>query len=254
MRYFAELSYLGTNYHGWQRQPNGISVQQVIEEGLSTILRADIPITGCGRTDTGVHSSQYFIHFDFDGTFPQRFTRRINKFLPQDIAIRRFIEVHDDAHSRFDAEKRSYQYHIDLYKNPFRTNLAWYYYIANELDVGRMDEAAELLKQYEEFAPFCKTNNDAKTMKCDLYRAEWEIDENAEQLIFHISANRFLRGMVRLIVGACINIGEGKIKLDTLKKAMDNQTILEKSLSVPPQGLYLSEISYPYIENTNTQL
>ena len=246
MRYFANLAYNGTNYFGWQRQNNAISVQQVIEEALSTILRQDMAITGCGRTDTGVHASQYFIHFDFEGEFPPGFLSRINKYLPTDIVIYSVFPVADEAHARYDAFKRSYEYHIVFHKTPFYSNTTYYFPFASQLDLERMQEAATLLLSYQEFYPFCKSNTDVKTMKCELQRAEWVHEEEEKKLIFHISANRFLRGMVRLIVGMSLNIGLDKISLQDLKTAMDTQTRLKKSLSAPPQGLFLTQIQYPF--------
>ncbi|MFK7935127.1 MAG: tRNA pseudouridine(38-40) synthase TruA [Saprospiraceae bacterium] len=247
MRYFLELAYSGTNYFGWQRQPQQISVQQTIEEALSTILNTPIAIMGCGRTDTGVHAKQYFAHFDVADELPQRFVNRINKFLPKDISIFQTLPVADDAHARFDAYHRAYEYHVDLRKNPFGQQTAYQFPFYAHLDVNKMKAAAQLLLDYTEFAPFCKTNHDAKTMKCDLKRIEWIINEKNYHMTFHIAANRFLRGMVRLIVGMCIRVGLGKIELADVKQAMDRQTPLNGSWSAPAQGLYLTDIRYPYL-------
>ncbi len=244
MRYFTELAYNGTRYHGWQKQPNAISVQEKVEEAFSTILNTKIEVVGCGRTDTGVHASQYFLHFDFDGKIPDRFLNRINLFLPKDIAIRRIFEVGEKCHARFDAIKRSYEYHIVFEKSPFATETAWHYHAAQKLDLEKLNKAAGLLLKYRAFFPFCKTHHDAQTMECDLQRSEWIRDDKNGRLVFHISANRFLRGMVRLIVGMCINVALGKLALDDVKEAMDKQVILEKSWSVPPEGLFLSEVKY----------
>ena len=244
MRYFAELAYKGTNYNGWQRQPNAPTVQQTIEEALSRILETKIAITGCGRTDTGVHASKYFIHFDFDGEYPKGFLKRINKYLPTDIAIRRIEEVSTDKHARFGATYRSYEYHVVFQKNPFLTDSAFYFPFVKKMDFERMNKAASLLLEYDSFFPFCKTHSDAKTMLCDLKRAEWVWEKEGEHLVFHIAANRFLRGMVRLIVGMCLNVSVGKVTLEQLREAMDNQTRLQKSYSVPPNGLFLNEIKY----------
>ncbi len=248
MRYFAELAYKGTKYSGWQIQPNAISVQQLIEEALSTILNTSIQVMGCGRTDAGVHASQFFLHFDFTEELPKSLVNRLNKFLPSDIVIYKIFPVHTDAHTRFDAHLRSYVYLMDLTPNPFDYENVWYYYNAKSLDIGKMNEVTKLLLQYEEFAPFCKTNSDAKTMRCELSRAEWILDTTKNRLEFHISANRFLRGMVRLIVGACVYVGENKISLEDVRKAMDKQTPLKKSYSVPGHGLYLCEVKYSYID------
>jgi len=247
MRYFAELSYNGTSYVGWQSQPNGIAIQAKIEEALSTILREDIAIVGCGRTDAGVHAKQYFIHFDVGQTIMDNLTYRINKFLPKDIAFKRFIPVKDNAHARFDATNRGYEYHIEYYKNPHKTDTAYYYPFAHQLDMKLLQESAKLLIDYDEFFPFCKAHSDAKTMCCEVRECYWTLDEEHDHLVFRIAADRFLRGMVRLIVGMCLNVALHKIPLETVKTAMDDQTRLEKSLSVPAHGLYLNKVEYPFI-------
>ena len=244
MRYFSELAYKGTNYHGWQRQPNALSVQERVEEAFSTILNERIEVVGCGRTDAGVHASQYYLHFDFDGTIPKGLVKRVNLFLPKDIAIRRVFEVGETMHARFDAIMRSYEYHIVFEKTPFEIETAWHYYLAKKVNINILNEAATLLLYYKEFSPFCKTHHDAQTLECDLYRCEWVLDEKKGRLVFHISANRFLRGMVRLIVGMCTNVATGKLPLEKVKAAMDSQIMLEKSWSVPPEGLFLSEVKY----------
>lgn len=242
MRYFIHLAYKGTNYNGWQIQPNAPSVQQTIQDALSTILAQPIEIVGCGRTDTGVHAKEYYAHFDYDKPFPKAFLQRINKFLPNDIVFYKIEKVADETHARFDAYHRAYEYHIVFHKNPFEIDTAWYYYKAKDLDIEKMNAAAKLLLNYKEFAPFCKTNHQSKTLICELKRVEWEVQEN--RLIFHIAANRFLRGMVRLLVGMFINIGIGKVTIDDLKETMDNQTMMKKSYSVPAHGLYLTDIRY----------
>ena len=242
MRYFIHLAYKGTNYNGWQIQPNAPSVQATIQDALSTILGQSIEIVGCGRTDTGVHAKEYYAHFDFEGVFPKAFLQRINKFLPKDIVFYSIKKVGDEAHARFDAYHRAYEYHIVFDKNPFEIETAWNYYKARELDLAKMQAAVKLLLNYSEFAPFCKTNHQANTLICILKKSEWEVRE--DRLIYHIAANRFLRGMVRLIVGMCINIGIHKVTIEDLKQAMDSQTMMKKSYSVPPNGLYLTDIRY----------
>lgn len=244
MRYFSELAYKGTNYNGWQRQPNAPSVQQTIEEALATILNTAIEVVGCGRTDTGVHASQYFLHFDFEGKFPKEFLRRLNKLLPPDVAFRSIYEVAADAHARFDATRRSYEYHIVLDKNPFLIDTAWHFPFFEKLDMEKTQAAAALLLNYGAFQPFCKSNTDVHTMECALHRSEWIFDEAERRLVFHISANRFLRGMVRLIVGMCLNVGLGKVELNEVRQALDQQVLLKKSWSVPAEGLFLTEVRY----------
>lgn len=245
MRYFAEIAYRGTRYVGWQRQPGPEpSVQGVIEDAMSLILAAPVEATGCGRTDAGVHAKEYYLHFDFDGAFPEGFLTRLNKFLPPDISFRRIFPVPPEAHARFDAKERSYEYYIDLAKNPFATDLAYFFPFRQRLDYARMQEAAALLLHYEEFYPFCKSNTDAHTMRCELRRAEWRQDVETDRLVFTITANRFLRGMVRLIVGMCLNVGMGQVALEEVRTAMEMQTRLKKSWSAPPEGLYLGGIRY----------
>jgi len=245
MRYFIELAYNGANYHGWQNQPNAISVQETIEAAVSIILNQKTAITGCGRTDTGVHASQYFAHFDFSDELPKAFSFRLNNFLPPDIVIHRIFKVTDEQHSRFDAHYRAYAYHLSWKKDPFRQKTLLHYPLAQKIDRKKMQAAAQLLLNYKEFGPFCKTNSDAKTMLCDLYQSEWEFRET--EWIYHIAANRFLRGMVRLIVGMCLSVGLSKISIDDVKKALDQQQPLDKSLSVPPEGLFLVEVKYDFI-------
>ena len=246
MRYFAELSYQGTRYFGWQIQPGQISVQETLEQAFSTILGVPIAMTGCGRTDTGVHARQYFAHFDCEKALPDAFERRLNKFLPPDIAIHRIVPVHPEAHARFDAFQRSYEYHLSFRKMPFEQNTCYWYGHATRPDRDLVQAAAALLTDYAEFFPFCKSEGAAKTMRCELSRAEWIFDEEADQWVFHITANRFLRGMVRLIVGMCLNVGLGKTTLDEVRHALDTQTLLKKSQSAPPQGLFLTEVLYPF--------
>lgn len=247
MRYFLELSYQGKQYGGWQIQPHDSSVQATLEEALSKITREQIEVVGCGRTDAGVHASQYFAHFDVAQPLPEHLLSRLNKVLPIDIAIHRIIEVAPDAHARFDAYRRAYQYHIVGQKNPFRNEISTFLYNFQALDVEKMQEAARLLLEFDAFAPFCKSNHDAKTMNCTLYRSEWEWNEAQQSATYHIAANRFLRGMVRLIVGMCINIGLEKLSLAEVRYALETQTLLKKSTSVEPQGLFLTEVKYPYL-------
>lgn len=245
MRYFIELAYNGANYHGWQRQPSSISVQEVIEKAISTIANQTITIMGCGRTDTGVHASQYFAHFDLEGELPKAFQFRLNNFVPKDIVIYRVFPVENKQHTRFDASYRAYAYHLSWEKDPFRQTTLSHYPSAKRMDPQKLQEAAQLLMNYDQFTPFCKTKSDAKTMECMLYKCEWEFRDN--EWIFHIAANRFLRGMVRLIVGMCLSVAQDKISLEEVKTAMETQTLLKKSLSAEPQGLFLTEVKYPFL-------
>jgi len=255
MRYFLRLAYKGTNYHGWQRQPHSTSVQQTIEEALGTIINRPIGILGCGRTDTGVHASDYVAHVDLEEKLPDNLLRRLNRMLPDDIAVFSITAAGlsiarpgEAAHARFDATQRAYRYDIIAQKDPFRQNTAWHYHGFADLNVSAMQAAATALLEYAEFAPFCKTKSDAKTMRCDVRRAEWialPAWPNASTLHFHIAADRFLRGMVRLIVGACVQVGLGQLEVADIHHALQKQQPLIKPLSVPPDGLFLAEVRYP---------
>ncbi|MEM9928882.1 MAG: tRNA pseudouridine(38-40) synthase TruA [Bacteroidota bacterium] len=242
-RYVIELAYNGTNYAGWQRQPNAVSVEETVDTALSLILGTPIKIVGCGRTDTGVHASYYVAHFDYPGDFPPAFLRRYNRYIADDIALLGLYQVPADFHARFQATSRSYTYRITLKKDPFRQHTAASLPQFAKADQQRMQQAANLLLQYQAFAPFCKTNSDAFTMNCDLREARWHYGE--EEWEFHISANRFLRGMVRLIVGMCLRVGEGKLPLEAVEEAMEQQHRLPKPWSAPAAGLFLSQIEYP---------
>jgi len=245
MRYFLHLAYNGTRYYGWQRQPSAVSVQETLEDALSTILNSPLEITGCGRTDTGVHARQYYAHFDFEGDFPEAFLRRLNKFLPPDIAVYELLPVADDAHARYDAIHRAYEYHLTFSKDPFRVETRYFYPFPVRLQLDAMNEAAALLLEYENFFPFCKSDTDVRTLRCDLRRSEWLPMPGG--LVYHIAADRFLRGMVRLIVGMCLLVGSGKTRLEEVRQAMDQQERLPQAQSAPPQGLFLTEVKYPYI-------
>lgn len=245
MRYFIELAYKGTNYSGWQKQPNANSIQETIEEAMSTILQQELTVVGCGRTDRGVHASQYFLHFDIDKKIPSNFLSRINKFLSPDIAFRQIFQVATDAHARFDAVKRSYDYFLHFDKNPFLQDESFYYpYGIEKIDFGKLQAAASILLEFDAFFPFCKTRSDAKTMNCQLTRSEWEWLVPNERLVYHISADRFLRGMVRLIVGMCLEASIGKLSLNEVRIALEKQERLLRNYSVAAEGLFLTEVVY----------
>ncbi|GAA4278113.1 tRNA pseudouridine(38-40) synthase TruA [Aquimarina mytili] len=242
MRYFLELSYNGTRYHGWQRQPNAISIQEVLEDSLSTVLRIKTDIVGAGRTDTGVHARQIMAHFDLDREIESDVLKyKLNSILPAEIAIRKIHAVKSDAHARFDADSRSYEYHITFVKDPFQINTA--YYLKKPLDVDLMNEAAKLLLNYTNFKCFSKSKTDVKTYNCTITKAIWVRDN--DQLIFNISANRFLRNMVRAIVGTLIEIGEHKLNKEDLIQIIKSEDRSQAGYSVPAHGLYLTEVHYP---------
>jgi tRNA pseudouridine38-40 synthase len=242
LRYFLKLSYKGTNYHGWQEQPNAVSVQSTIEKALSLILRYPTKIAGAGRTDAGVHASQMYAHFDTENEIDTtQIRQKLNSFLPKDIAIARILPVTDDAHARFDALARSYVYKIHLKKNPFLTDLSWFMH--KSLDVGLMNTAAKALLFFDDFQSFSKTHTDVKTFICRVDHAEWI--KQGDELTFHITADRFLRNMVRAIVGTLIDVGLHKISVDDFTKIIEAKNRQKAGFSVPAKGLYLSEIVYP---------
>ena len=247
-RFFAELAYNGSAYVGWQKQPGQSSVQGTIENALSTILNQPIEVLGCGRTDTGVHAKYFVLHFDYDGSFPHGFIRRLNKFLPPDICIYRISPVADQAHARFDATRRAYRYYITKEKDPFRQHTAYHFPFYDDLNPDLLQESAQLIRQYDHFFPFCKTNSDAKTMRCRIDACSWSTLPSQKELVFYISADRFLRGMVRLIVGMSLELAIGKTSLESVRKALDQQSRLERSWSVPPDGLFLTEVHYEYLD------
>ena len=242
LRYFIELSYNGKAYHGWQSQPNAISVQEVLEKALFTLLREPIDIVGAGRTDAGVHAKQMFAHFDTDVAFlPEELTYKLNSFLPKCIAIHAIFEVPNNAHARFDAISRSYSYKISLTKNVFDYNYSYNFKLP--LDIEVMNKACKVLFEYEDFKCFSRSNTDVKTYNCDIMKAEW-VNEN-EMLIFYITANRFLRNMVRAIVGTMINIGLGKISIEQFHEILKSKDRKKAGASVPGHALYLTNIEYP---------
>ncbi|SKB80025.1 tRNA pseudouridine38-40 synthase [Salegentibacter holothuriorum] len=244
MRYFLELSYFGKAYHGWQNQPNAISVQEEIERALSVVFQQKTPIVGAGRTDAGVHAKQIFAHFDTDKELEKEaFRFKMNSLLPADIALRGFFKVKPDAHARFDALSRSYEYHIVQQKDPFLEDRS--YFLKNKLNVEKMNEAAKILKDYTNFKCFSKSKTDVKTYNCKISAAVWK-SEN-EVLIFYISADRFLRNMVRAIVGTLLEIGLGKQPIENMHEIIKSKDRSKAGTSVPAKALYLSRVTYPEI-------
>ena len=241
MRYFIELSYNGTNYHGWQIQPDAVSVQEKINSALSTIYQTEIEVIGAGRTDTGVHASQMFAHFDVDEEVDENLAFKLNSILPNDIFIKSINKVDDEKHARFDALERSYEYRIWLGRNPFLLDFSWQIH-SQKPDVKLMNEAAKLLLKYEDFESFSKVKTDVYTFNCKVTQAFWK-QEN-ELLIFYISANRFLRNMVRAIVGTLLDVGLGKITVDEFKNIIESKNRSNAGLSVPAKGLFLTQIKY----------
>jgi tRNA pseudouridine38-40 synthase len=243
LRYFIELAYNGKNYHGWQVQPNAITVQQTLSNAFSTILKSEIDIVGAGRTDTGVHAKQMFAHFDYETIFDiQNVVYKLNSFLPKDIVIFNIFQVTDDAHARFDAKKRTYQYHINSYKNAFTNDGSWYY--QKKLDIAKMNEACKILFNHIDFECFSKIHTEVNTFNCTIFEAFWQ--QNNSELIFTITADRFLRNMVRAIVGTMVNIGLLKISLEDFNAIINSKDRNKAGFSVPAHGLYLTKIEYDF--------
>ncbi len=248
-RFFIELAYDGTNYHGWQIQPNAIGVQEVLNNALATVFREPIETLGCGRTDTGVHARQFYAHFDAAGVMADSpwFTensgnllRSINSILPNDIAIKRIFPVEAKAHARFDATLRSYEYHIHFNKDPFKQNYSWL--LRNEPDIELMNQAAKIIMEYTDFSCFSKSNTQVKTNNCKISRAEWV--KTDDRIVFHISADRFLRNMVRAIVGTLLQVGHGEINPADVRGIIESKNRSKAGTSVPACGLYLTEVKY----------
>lgn len=244
LRYFIEFAYKGTAYHGWQYQPNAASVQETLNKALSLMLRTPIDATGAGRTDTGVHARQMFAHFDYAAPIDATtLIKKLNAYLPKDIALFAIYPLPDDAHARFDATKRTYEYHIHTQKNAFECADSWYY--PHPLNVESMNAACTLLKTHTDFECFSKLHTDVKTFNCSITHAEWT--QKGNRLIFTISADRFLRNMVRAVVGTLIDIGLGKTTLTDLTAILESKNRSKAGFSVPAHGLYLTEVHYPYI-------
>jgi tRNA pseudouridine38-40 synthase len=252
MRYFVQLAYKGTHYHGWQSQPNAISVQSILENAFSKILREKIELTGAGRTDTGVHASYYVAHFDCQcENLDQKIVHSINSILPFDIALSAITKVKPTAHARFYAMWRSYQYKLVFHKDVFNQEYAWFLHLKPDMDI--MNQAAQLLLKQTDFASFCKAHSDNKTTICQLLQAEWVANENS--MVFHIKADRFLRNMVRAVVGTLLDVGWGKISLDDFQKIIDAKSRNDAGQSVPAHGLFLTGIGYPediYLNNVSS--
>lgn len=240
-RYFIYLSYNGANYCGWQIQPNGISVQETIEKALATLLRTPISIVGAGRTDAGVHARMMTAHFDNDSNpDPDQLKKQLNSILPKDIAIQKIVEVKQDAHARFDATSRLYRYYVTTEKDPFLHQLK--YKAQGRLDIEAMNVCANILFDYEDFTSFSKLHTDVKTNNCTIMYARWERYEN--DYIFTIKANRFLRNMVRSIVGTLLEAGRGKLDADGIRKIIEAKDRCAAGISVPGHALFLEKIEY----------
>ena len=241
MRYFVTFSYDGGRYHGWQIQPNGVSVQEKLQEALSTLLREEITVTGAGRTDTGVHAKMMVAHFDADEIDCEQLTYKLNRLLPQDIAVQKVERVSEEMHARFSAKCRTYHYYIHTHKEPFLRTYSCEMHYA--LDFAKMNEAAQRLLDYEDFGAFCKSGADVKTTLCKVTKAEW-IQTSTTTWYFEITANRFLRNMVRAVVGTLIDVGRGRLSVEEFCKVIEGKKRTEAGESMPGHALFLEKIEY----------
>ncbi len=243
-RYFIDVSFNGTCYHGWQRQPNGLTVQEILEVNVSKLFRKTIRITGAGRTDAGVHARHYMAHFDADPEdlhLQSEWINTLNRMLPKDIVIHQVRKVNQEAHARFDALSRTYQYVILREKNPFKNEFAWYYW--GPLDREAMNKAALLFLGKQDFTSFSKLHTKTKTNLCTVMEAHWDIQEDC--MVFTVRADRFLRNMVRAMVGTLVDVGRGKTSGEAIQRILQAKNRCEAGASVPAQGLFLSGIEYP---------
>lgn len=249
-RFFVELSYKGTRYHGWQIQKNAHTVQEVLDQALSMVFRQSIETVGCGRTDTGVHARKFYAHFDVHET-PQgmdleHMVYRLNSVLPADIGIYALHPVKADAHARFDALSRSYAYYMHFKKDPFLSDFSWQ--VRKWPDIALMNTAAEIIRTYTDFSCFSKAHTQVYTNNCILYHAYWTLQED-HSLVFHISANRFLRNMVRAIVGTLLDVGYGVYPAERIHTILESKDRANAGTSVPARGLFLTNIIYPYLNS-----
>lgn len=254
MKYFLHIGYNGGNYHGWQSQPNAVTVQGVIEEKLKCIFKTDITVFGCGRTDAGVHASQYFLNITIKEPFEFDLKFRLNKHLPNDIVVYDIIEVGERQHARYDATSRTYDYFIHLYKDPVLGKYSSYYELEN-LDFEAMKKATDLIPLYDNFEAVCKQPHLHNHTICYVTNAKLFIDSTEQRIRFTITANRFLRGMIRLLVHFILRVGSGKMTLETFQKVLSEQLKVEDKKPAFANGLYLSGVTYPYIHvNTPTDI
>ena len=245
-RYFLKLAYNGKNHHGWQVQPNSETIQGVMNHAVGLIIREEVNLVGAGRTDTGVHAREYFAHFDTKQDLGsekdlEHLVFKLNNFLPKEIAVYDLFPVGPKVHARFDAINRTYKYYISRVKDPFRHDTSYYNY--GDLNLERMNEAARILFSYKDFSSFSKTNTQTDNNLCELYQAEWE--QQGHMLIFTIKANRFLRNMVRAIVGTLLDVGQSKLDVLEMHRIIQDQSRSSAGYSAPARGLFLYKIEYP---------
>jgi len=247
MIYFLHIGYDGSNYRGWQYQPDVTSVQETIEEKIERIFKTKITVYGCGRTDAEVHASQYFLHIELEKPLDFDLKFRLNKNLPDDIAVYDVIEMKDDQHARYDAISRTYDYYIHLYKDPILTKYSSYYEL-EKLDFKVMKQAASMLLNYNDFKAVCKQPHLYKHTRCKVTNSKLYVSENKQRIRFTITSDRFLRGMIRLTVAFLLKVGMGKMTLEEFEHIISNQIEVPEKESALPNGLYLSQVEYPYLK------
>lgn len=245
IRFFVEIEYDGTNFYGWQRQKEFISIQQAIEEKLSQLYNQPITIVGCGRTDTGVHAKQYFFHYDAP-LERENLLFILQKMFPKDIGVKRIIPLAKEAHTRFDATTRTYWYFLDEIQDAFRRHYTWHYPLS-ELNQDKIQDAVTLFTQYHDYIALCRFNPELKNHHSYVKIAEWCYFPAEKRVIFKVASNRFLRNQIRRMVGCLIDIGRGTITIDELREALANGTPMKYNRAAPPQGLFLWKIEYPYL-------
>jgi tRNA pseudouridine38-40 synthase len=241
LRYFLDISYKGTSFHGWQRQPNAYTVQEALENAIKVLLQEDIQVTASGRTDTGVHALQQMVHFDTIHSLNEDFIYKINHILPISMVANHLYLVSEEAHSRFDAISRSYEYHIHISKDPFVNEQS--YRVKPKLDIDRLNAAAKLLLGKQDFCSFSKVHTAVSHFECDMKEARWE--QQGNKIVFYVTANRFLRGMVRTLVGTMLEIGIGKQEVSWIKEILEAQDRKAAGRAVDPEGLFLTKVVYP---------
>ncbi|ASU34325.1 tRNA pseudouridine synthase A [Mucilaginibacter xinganensis] len=247
MRYFFHIAYHGTNYSGWQRHPGVSNVQEVLETALGKLLKVNVNINGCGRTDAHVHASQFFFHADIDRELDDEFFFRLNKILPDDVAVFDIIAMQGLCHARFDAVQRSYNYFIHTYKDPFLNTFSSLY-LDPKLDLDKMNKAVDLLPLYNDYRCFCKMPDRNENTICNVSAAGLFVNSSGTKIRFNISANRFLSKMVRIIIGRLLDIGEGRMSVDEFEHYLINKETPKIIIPAYPQGLYLSKVTYPYLD------
>lgn len=240
-RYFLEVSYKGTHYSGFQTQDNANTIQAEIEKAFAILHRHPITMTGSSRTDAGVHALQNYFHFDYEAAPNPHFVYKLNAILPEDIVINRLIQVADNAHCRFDATYREYNYYIYDSKNPFLQDTAFFF--PYKLDMERMKHAADIIKGHTDFTSFSKRNTQAKTFICQIAESQWIEEDN--RLIYNVRANRFLRGMVRALTATMLRVGQGKLSMDEFRAVIEAKDCTKASFAVPPHGLFLMKVCFP---------